>query len=45
MSDDLVPQEPSKTRRQRGPMAHTPEEILGLRSKCDLMRRLAMPSK
>ena len=28
MSDDLVPQEPSKTRRQRGPMAHTPKEIV-----------------
>ena len=32
MSDDLVPQEPSKTRRQRVPMAHTPEEILVLSS-------------
>jgi hypothetical protein len=35
VSDDLVPQEPSKTRRQRGPMAHTPEEILALSSMCD----------
>ena len=38
MSDDLVPQEPSKTRRQRGPMAHTPKEILVLSSMCDSMR-------
>ena len=32
LSDDLVPPVPPETRRQRGPMAHTPEEILVLSS-------------